>query len=79
MEAVEVRIARTKPRVMRVRKSQTSRESVTKLYNMAVMRARAAGDPRLDALLKAKPHERERVLRSMSIVTETDVKREFGG
>ena len=74
-----MRIARTKPRVMRARRSVAPRSGpVNALYELALQAAQAAGDPRVTQLQAAKSHQRDRVLRSMSILSVTDVEREFG-
>jgi len=74
-----MRIARTKPRVMRARRPVAPRSSqVNTLYELALQAAQASGDSRVAQLQAAKPHQRDRVLRSMSILSATDVEREFG-
>lgn len=73
-----MRIARTKPRILRTKRKAITRSQVTRLFNLALIKARAKGDPRTNMLQKAAPHQREQLLRSMSILTETDIEREFG-
>ncbi len=75
---VNVRIARTRPRLLRAQRRVTSREKVNSLFDLAVTKARTTGDSRLETLLKAPAHQREQVLRSLGILTEVDIEREFG-